>query len=142
MEELDISDTSDTEVTEEVYATLNQMKFEQPYATNVALAMVLDDEISEALILSESSFEDEDSEDEKENLGNVHIPAKTKGIQRKASDKQIEDFIELIDDGVAIKDAALATGIKLGSAYNYRKQHVMDPNNGVPYRKKRDHITS
>jgi hypothetical protein len=43
----------------------------------------------------------------------------------------------LIDDSVPIKDAALATGIKLGSAYNYRKLHVMDPNNGVPYRKRR-----
>jgi hypothetical protein len=53
------------------------------------------------------------------------------------SDKQIEDFIQLIDDGVAIKDAASMTGIKLGSAYNYRKPYIMDPNEGVPYKKKR-----
>jgi hypothetical protein len=97
IEELDISDTSDTEVTEEVYATLYQMKFEHPDTTNVASAMDVNDEIGEALILSESSDEDEEDSKDKskeetlkerdactktfteEKLGNVHTPVKLSG---------------------------------------------------------------
>lgn len=50
---------------------------------------------------------------------------------------QTKDFILLIDNGVAIKDAVATTGIKLSSVHNYPKLHVMDPNNGVPHRNKR-----
>jgi hypothetical protein len=113
--------------------------------------MDVDEELCEELKLPDSSDESE-SESKKEtpkekqerlkafaeeNLGKLEVPEKAKRSNRNVTDKQIEDFVLLIDDGVAIKDAAATTGIKLSSAYNYRKLHVMDPNNGVPYRNKR-----
>lgn len=129
------------------------MKFESSDVANVATAMDVDEELCEKLKLPDSSDDEEESESEskketpkekqerlkafaEENLGKLEVPEKAKRSNRKVTDKQIEDFILLISDGVAIKDAA-TTGIKLSSAYNYRKLHVMDPNNGVPYRNKR-----
>ncbi|CEG67930.1 hypothetical protein RMATCC62417_04277 [Rhizopus microsporus] len=130
------------------------MKFESSDVANVATAMDVDEELCEELKLPNSSDDEEESESEsknetlkekqerlkafaEENLGKLEVPEKAKRSNRKVTDKQIEDFILLIDDGVAIKDAAATTGIKLSSAYNYQKLHVMDPNNGVPYRNKR-----
>ncbi|KAI9325344.1 hypothetical protein BD770DRAFT_458279, partial [Pilaira anomala] len=154
MNELNINDNYEEDVTEEIIVNLYQMKFESSDVTNVATAMDVDEELDEELKLPDSSDDEEESETEskketakekearlkafaEENLGKLEVPEKVKGSNRKVTDKQIEDFILLIDDGVAIKDAAATTGIKLSSAYNYRKLHVMDPNNGVPYRNKR-----
>ncbi|KAG2235571.1 hypothetical protein INT48_002345 [Thamnidium elegans] len=107
-------------------------------------------EILQELKLPDSSDDEEESESEskkgnskrkqeclkafaEENFGKLEVPEKAKHSNRKVT----EGFILLIDDGVAIKDAAATTGIKLSSAYNYRKLRVMNPNNGVPYRNKR-----
>lgn len=126
------------------------MKFKNSDVANVATNMDVEEEVSDELKLPESSDDEEESENEsrketakekearlkafaEENLGKLEVPEKTKRSNQKVTDKQIEDFILLIDDGVAIKDTALSTGIKLNSVYNYRKLHVMDPNNGVPF---------
>lgn len=147
MNELDINDNYEGEVTQEIYFNLYQMKFESSNVANVATAMDVDEELDEELKLPDSSDDEEENESEskketpkekqerlkafaEENLGKFEVLEKVKRSNRKVTDKQIEDFILLIDDGVAIKDSATTTGIKLSSAYNYRKLHVMDPNNG------------
>ncbi|KAI9279893.1 hypothetical protein BY458DRAFT_545049 [Sporodiniella umbellata] len=127
-------------VTQEIYVNLYQVKFESSDIANVANAMDVDEELCKELKLPNSS-DDEESESEsknetlkekqerlkafvEENLGKLKVPEKAKRSNRKVTDKQIEDSILLIDDGVAIKNAAATTGIKLSSAYHYQKLHV------------------
>lgn len=145
MNELDINDNYEGEFTQEIYVNLYQMKFESSDVANIATAMDVDEELCEELKLPDSSDDEEESESKKEtpkekqerlkafaeeNLDKLEVPEKAKRSNRKVTDKQIEDFVLLIDDGIAIEDAAATTVIKLRSACNYRKLHVMDPNNG------------
>lgn len=147
MNELDINDNYEGEVTQEIYVNLYQMKFESLDVANIATAMNVDEELCEELKLPDSSDDEEESESEskketpkekqerlkafaEENLGKLEVPEKAKRSNRKITNKQIEDFVLLIDDGIAIEDAAATTVIKLRSACNYRKLQVMDPNNG------------
>ncbi|KAG1454589.1 hypothetical protein G6F46_008587 [Rhizopus delemar] len=143
MNELDINDNYEGEVTQEIYVNLYQMKFESLDVANIATAMNVDEELCEELKLPDSSDDEEESESEskketpkekqerlkafaEENLGKLEVPEKAKRSNRKVTNKQIEDFVLLIDDGIAIEDAAATTVIKLRSACNYRKLHLKD----------------
>ncbi|CEP13803.1 hypothetical protein [Parasitella parasitica] len=93
------------------------MKFESSDVANVATAMDVDEELCEELKLPNySSDDEEESESEsknetlkekqerlkafaEENLGKLEVPEKAKRSNRKVTDKQIKDFILLIDDG-------------------------------------------
>jgi hypothetical protein len=63
MNELEINDTEDEEVTEEVYLNLYQMNCNRPEATNIASAMDVDDEVVEGLAFSEASSEEDNEND-------------------------------------------------------------------------------
>lgn len=138
MNELDINDNYEGEVTQEIYVTLYQTKFESSDVANVATAMYVDEELCVEMKLPDSSDDEEESESKskkerlkekqerlkafaEENLGKLEVPEKAKRSNWKVTDKKIKDFVLLIDDGIAIEDAAATTVIKLSSTYNYRK---------------------